>query len=287
MFTFTTCAVVAFAACAISSAHAQSARQLEKQGREAFENDSFEEAANAFDKAATAAAEGKLDAAVAQYNRSLALARLGRHQDAAEGYVESLRTTDLALQQTAYYNRGNALMAAAGDRETQGALQPAIEVAHEALAMYEKSITLDPHDASAKTNFELALRKIEELESKLDQQQQNEENEQDDQSPDQQDEPSEQNDESEDSPEDQQNQDQDGQQDEQQDRQQDGQPEDPSEDDRPPPEQRENSSQPRPSEEMTREEAEMLLDAIREEEQSAREQIRIKFGASGPVEKDW
>ena len=291
------CAVCALVLCAGSAAWGQSARQLETQGREAFENHSFDEAAAAFEQAAAAAAEGKLDAAVAHYNRSLALARLGRHEEAAEAYVESLRTTDLQLQQPAYYNRGNALMAFAGAQETEETLEPALEAAREALAMFEKAITLDPGDTSAKTNFELALRKIEELESRLEQQQQNQQNEEDNESQEDQDQESDQDNESDskDPQESEQKEDQDGQpddqqdeqQDEQQDDQQDGQPESNSDNEQPPPDQGESQSQPRPSEEMTPEEAEMLLDAIREEEQSARERIRIKFGAGGPVEKDW
>ena len=38
---------------------------------------------------------------------------------------------------------------------------------------------------------------------------------------------------------------------------------------------------------MTREEAAQLLDALRRQEQAARERIRLSAGQPVPVEKDW
>jgi hypothetical protein len=46
-------------------------------------------------------------------------------------------------------------------------------------------------------------------------------------------------------------------------------------------------AQDRPAEEMTTEEARQLLDALKQQEQSAREQIRVIMGRPVPVEKDW
>ena len=48
-----------------------------------------------------------------------------------------------------------------------------------------------------------------------------------------------------------------------------------------------NQAQVGEAEEMTEQEAIMLLDALREEERAARERMRLKVGEPVPVEKDW
>ncbi|HNS81578.1 MAG TPA: hypothetical protein PKM67_08985 [Kiritimatiellia bacterium] len=45
--------------------------------------------------------------------------------------------------------------------------------------------------------------------------------------------------------------------------------------------------QPKPSDEMSKEEAEMMLDAMKKNEKSQREQIQMLLGKPLPVDKDW
>ncbi len=53
--------------------------------------------------------------------------------------------------------------------------------------------------------------------------------------------------------------------------------------------QREQQQQPQPqqSEQMTPEEARMILDSMKQDEQARRDQLRLILGEPVPVEKDW
>lgn len=94
--------------------------------------------------------------AIGNYNLGNALYRLGEYEAAAESYNESLRTTDLELQAKAYFNRGNALLARTTALTGQEQIGMAIELAFQAMDMFEKSILLAPEDLQAKQNFERA-----------------------------------------------------------------------------------------------------------------------------------
>jgi len=90
------------------------------------------------------------------YNLGNANYRLGDYETAAENYNEALRTTDLALQAKAYFNRGNALLARTTTMTGNEKIGMAIECAFQAVDMYEKAILLDPGDLAAKQNYERA-----------------------------------------------------------------------------------------------------------------------------------
>ena len=51
--------------------------------------------------------------------------------------------------------------------------------------------------------------------------------------------------------------------------------------------QQQQQAQPRKSEEMTPEEARIMLDAMKQEEQASRDRMRLIIGQPTPVEKDW
>ncbi len=90
------------------------------------------------------------------YNLGNANYRLGDYEKAAANYNEALRTTDLALQANAYFNRGNALLARTTTMTGNEQIGMAIECAFQAVDMYEKAILLDPGDLAAKQNYERA-----------------------------------------------------------------------------------------------------------------------------------
>lgn len=259
-------------------------------GEKAYTATNHAEAARRFSEAAEQAAAARLDPAVAHYNHGLALLRDNQAAPAAEKFQLAARTTDLDLQQRALFNRGNALFKLAGELETAGQAQPALQGVEESLAMYEQAMMLRPDDPNPKVNFELATREKKRLEEQIQQQQQQDRN-QGDQKKDQQ-----------------QEQDKGGQQENQpqppesspDQKEQDGTGNQP-----PPPEQAgQNSSSPEDqdgkdqekapvqAQDMTREEATRLLDAMKQQEQAAREQIaqdrlRMNMGQLPPVEKDW
>ena len=94
--------------------------------------------------------------AIGNYNLGNAQYRLGDYEAADESYNEALRTTDLELQAKAYFNRGNALLARTTALSGPEQIGMAIELAFQAMDMFEKSILLAPEDIEAKQNYERA-----------------------------------------------------------------------------------------------------------------------------------
>ena len=165
---------------------ADPARQAMGEGSRAYGKQDYEKAAEAFERAAQAAPAQKLDAAPASYNEANALLKAGRAPEASIKYQDALRADDLTLQGHAYYNRGNALYAAAEDNEQTNQLETAKQAIEESLHMYENAMTLAPGDEDAKVNYELALQKQKELEKKIEQQKQQQQQQQNQQKQDQQ-----------------------------------------------------------------------------------------------------
>lgn len=262
-------------------------RRAMAEGEKALAMSNRIEAAQQFARAAEAAGIAKLDPAVPQYNRGLAL--LADHQagPAAEAFQLATRTTDLEVQQRALFNRGNALLKLAGELEMAGQAQPALQNVEEALAMYEQAMVLRPQDPDPKVNYELATREKQRLEELI-QQQPPSSSQNQDQKKDQDQEQPQQNQQKQDeqppSPESDQDQ-QPQQADEQEEQKQDAS----SAQDESKPDASASSGSPQ---EMTREEATRLLDAMKEQEQAnreqmARERMRMNMGQLPPVEKDW
>jgi tetratricopeptide (TPR) repeat protein len=93
---------------------------------------------------------------IGHYNLGNAHYRNSDYEAAEEAYNEALRTTDLALQAKAYFNRGNALLARTTVMTGPEQIGLAAELAYQATDMYEKAILLDPEDLDAKQNYEKA-----------------------------------------------------------------------------------------------------------------------------------
>ena len=93
---------------------------------------------------------------IGNFNLGNANYRLGDYEKAVENYNEALRTTDLALQAKAYFNRGNALLARTTTMTGSEQIGMAIECAFQAMDMYEKVILLDSGNLAVKQNYERA-----------------------------------------------------------------------------------------------------------------------------------
>ena len=277
----------------VASAHAATdPRRALALGEQAFDRTNHTEAARQFALAAEGASAAQLDPAVPYYNRGLALLKDGQAAPAAEQFQVATRTTDLALQQKALFNRGNALLKLAGELETAGQQQPALQSVEEALAMYEQAMILNPRDKDPKVNFELAAREKQRLEEIIKQQPPSQDQQQSSKDKNEQ------------------KKDEQKQQDQQQpppESKPEQKPDESSADDQTPTNQPPSSASGKSDEEqeqqpaqdaseqpqdMTREEASRLLDAMKEQEQSSREQIardrmKMNMGQLPPVEKDW
>lgn len=266
-----------------------------REAARAYAAQDYSNAATGFASAAEQAPAERLDPAIARYNEGNALLRSGNAADASRRYQDALRTRDLALQQRAAYNRGNALLDLAGELEHSKELQGAAQAVDEALGMYELSMTLDPKDPDPKVNHELAALEQQRLQELLRQQQQSAP------PPSQGEQKNEGQQSKGDGQQQAQGQPGQAQQGDQQEKQ-----EPSSEPGQEPQSQKGQAGEQQPSsgdedaagqqaqpaEDMTREEATLLLDAARQQEQAAREQLareRLKqdAGRLPPVEKDW
>lgn len=196
------------------------------------------------------AIEQEPDNANLYFNLGNALAKTGNHDEAARAYEQYRSMTGNPAQESlADYNQGRMLTDA--------------ENYEEALNYFREALKKNPDDTDARYNYELAKQKLQQQEQNQDQQQQNNQ----DQNRDNQDQ--EQN---------QQDQNQDQQQNEQQ---QNNQQQNPDSD-------RQNQEQqPRPQE-LTREEAENLLDALEQLERQLLENQKKESSQSNTRnEKDW
>lgn len=284
--------------CAAAGA-AEDPRRTLNEGVRAFREQRHDDAAKHFADAAVQAPAERLDPAIAHYNEGLAHLATTNAQAAAEAFDRAARTSNLMLQQQAWYNRGNALMELSRQRHAAQQLEEAIPPLDEAQAMYERAMTLDPADEDPKVNHELAGRARENLKQLLEQQQQQQQQNQ--QGKDQKNENNEQDQSGQQGSE--QKQDPSGEQEEKQDQPKDGdekedtgreqkQDQQPESSEQQPESNAQQAKQPTgEGKEMTPEEAAVLLDGARMSEEAAREQLaRERLKAAGrlpPVEKDW
>jgi Ca-activated chloride channel family protein len=233
------------------------------------------------------------------YNQAVAEYRLGNYDAAREHFNRALVTRDLDLEQRIKFNLGNCAYAEALERLTD--LPGAIEKARVAISHYQDALELDPLDNDARANIETANLLIRDL---LDKKKKEEEEKQQQQQP-------QQNQTSQPSEDQQQQQQQQSQQGEQppEEQPQQGeneseQPEQPEQQGQPQPqpspdeqeqedgneEQQQGQGRPEPQErrEMSKEEADRLLQAVRDKERERREELRRRaIIGQPPVERDW
>ena len=275
-----------------ASAAEPSARGSFDAGLEAFAASNYPAASNAFLEAAAAAPAEKLDPAAAYYNAGLAAYAGGDLKAAADSFARAASGSDLALQSQAYYNRGNALFHQAGGPAAAMSAMPlptmstqelasAESSVGEAIQMYENAIALNPQDVDAKANYELAVLKQQQLQQQKQQQQDQQQQNQDQQNQDQK------NQDKKDQQQQEDQKDQQHKQDQQQQQQAEPQPQPENQPEDNPQQEEEQIEEDKPSEEMTPEEAAMMLDSMKAQEQSQRDRLHPFFGRPVPVEKDW
>jgi len=123
------------------------------EGNKLYEQKKYDEALRKY----TDAQALKPGAPELHYNIGNVLFRKGEVDKAIEEYMRAQSAADPRLREAATYNRGNALM-------QKGKAQDAINA-------YVQALRLDPADAEAKRNLELALRLLEEQKKQQQQQQ--------------------------------------------------------------------------------------------------------------------
>jgi len=121
-----------------------------------------------------ASAQKQPNNAQLHFNTGAAAYKAGEFTPAEKSFHAALKTADLPVQQSAYYNLGNAQYRI-GQKTEQSNTQETIKNWESAVKSYEAALEIKPDDADAKYNRDLVKRKLEEL-KKQQQQQQNQQN---------------------------------------------------------------------------------------------------------------
>lgn len=311
-------------ALAPATSAAQSAREHISAGKAHFDAGRYAEALAEFNQAA-ALGSGQSDGGGATstapppalpaeilHNQAAAHFKLGQYADARELWVRAASLKDAAFEADMRFNLGNVEYAEALARANGGDVQNALTQLDKSLEQYRDALRLDPTLASARANFELAAKLRRELLEKSQEQPQSQPSSQPQSQP--QSQPSSQpqsrpssqpqqgeQSEDQDSQQDQQNQDQQDQGQQQDEQNPQSQPSDeqdpqnqPPEDQQTPESQPQSQPTPPPGEgqeqelQISPEEAERLLQKVRDAEKRRREMLRARQQAlRQPVKRDW
>lgn len=211
--------------------------------------------------------------------------KIGKLPEAGKSYKDILDSRDVTLKAKANYNMGNTMY-------KQGKFNEALDFYKKAIKLTGKEPGINGDEIKgvredAKYNYEFVQKKMEEM--KKEQQEREEKEEQEKQEKQEKQEQKKQDDqkqgeEQEEKDPDQQEQQQQEKEQEEQDKGNKGK----QEKELPPPENEKSPSQPYEKKEMTKEEAERILDALRQSERSARDmQEKEEESAQFMIEKDW
>ena len=258
--------VIAVLAAAVpAEARAQAGRAETREGNRLYEEGRFAEAHEKYLEALLEAP----DSPVIRFNDGNALYRGEDYESALESFRAAVESGDPELAGAAWYNLGNTLY-------RQGALPESLEA-------FKQALRSDPADADAKHNLERVLEQMQEQQQQEQQQGDGENDEDNEDEGEPQPEGGEQNPDPEQDPQNPPEQDPDQNPDQ-----------DPNQDpqDQPDAGQEPGDSEPQPQAgtpppgEMTREEAERLLDAIREAQDEVNRQPRTPTRGTRP-RRDW
>lgn len=111
------------------------------------------------------------------YNYGTTSFKNNMYDDAIEAFTKALKSDDIELQKKAYYNRGNSNYQK-GVEMQQADPKATVNQWKQALNSLESALELAPDDADAKHNHEVIKKRLEELEKQQQQNQQNEQNQQ-------------------------------------------------------------------------------------------------------------
>jgi Ca-activated chloride channel family protein len=233
-----------------------------KQGKEFLEKGEKNRAAEAFEEALKSYKDAEIEKPETpqlSYNLGNVMYQQEKYKDALERYYRGLGSDELEDQAWSYYNLGNTFY--------RSGKYP------EAIQAYKRCLELTPDDEDAKYNIEFVRKKMKEM---LDNETKRQQNQQQQQQQDQQDEQQKQQQQ-------QQGQDQQEQQEkQQQDQRQAQQPEGEQK------QQEQKQEQFQPKEGMTKEEAERILNALKEDEKNVlKQQKRAPQGRGRRGGKDW
>lgn len=230
------------------AAFAQGGHKQVSEGNKLFAEEKYDEANNKYRDALIENPESS----IVHFNIGNVLYKKRNFEEAIKSYEESTSSDDILLQSKSYYNLGNSLY-------KMGKLP-------ESILMYKKALELNPDDEDAKYNLEYVRAKLKDDAQK--QPQQNQQQQQQEQQSNQQ----------------QQDQNSKEDQSQQQDQQSESSEGEQNLDNQEDQSQQQETAQP---EEITKEDAERLLEALQNEEQELLQQQRTKKRGRAFRGKDW
>lgn len=107
-----------------------------------------------------------------QFNLGAAHYKNGKFSEAGGAFQDALQTQDLTLQHQAYYNLGNTLYRQGQQSETASP-QQTMQAWQQSLQAYQAALKLDPADKDATFNYALVKKKLDELQKEQNSRQQN------------------------------------------------------------------------------------------------------------------
>ena len=293
---FGTLLTIGLLAVAAQVGRADSPREMIKQGNDHYEAGRFAEALKTYQQAEEES-EGPLSAELL-HDEAAAQFKLGNIDEARELWVRALSLKDPAFEARARYNLGNCHYADALRAKESQDRNGILEAIDRATQQYRDAIRLDPSLENARANLELVhkLKKETEEQSTTQSQSSSQSTQQSDQQQGQSSQPSSQPQEGEDGEQDQQDQSPSSQPSTQpnepkpQSQPDESPSDDESEQQQPQPQDGQldqTEEQPRPVN-MTRQQAERLLQQIRDAEKARRQMLlRRQKAQHKPVDRDW
>lgn len=131
---------------------------LFRKGLSEYEDGRFQEGVTLFSKALDSVGDPpSIDKAMIHYNLGVGYFRLSQPDKAAVSFQEALRTPDLPLQSSAYFNLGNSQYQSGQKALEEGDVAHAFTLYQAASSNYMQSLRLNTADRDAKINYELAL----------------------------------------------------------------------------------------------------------------------------------
>ncbi|MGW8193349.1 MAG: vWA domain-containing protein [Desulforhopalus sp.] len=112
------------------------------------------------------------------FNFGTAAYKNNMYDDAIDAFTKTLKSDDVKLQEKAYYNMGNSYYAK-GEETIQANPQATADQWRQALASLQAAIKLDPEDKNALHNHEIITKRLEELEKQLEKQKKQQDQQQD------------------------------------------------------------------------------------------------------------
>lgn len=161
-----------------STLRAEDAEAAARRGTKLYEQDKYEEAAKAFQRARELARKNGELPPTLDYNLGTTLARQGDFERAVETLRQAAEAPEPEetpqVRERAFYNLGvsEARKAEALREQGPGQLNAEFETLQRALSAFRQSLILNPDDANARHNYAVARRRLKEIESQMQQRQQ-------------------------------------------------------------------------------------------------------------------